>query len=94
MIKQWWGSNIFKTDLEMFNKQQYRFFGAVLQVITFLTSSMTQLDLSDCQLVYRAAVLEYLAAEILELARNATCDNKKQHIVPHHLKLAISNDDE
>jgi histone H2A len=49
--------------------------------------------ISECAEVYLGAVLEYLSAEILQLAGNAR-KNHSGRIMPRHLQIAISQDDE
>ena len=44
--------------------------------------------------IYMSCILEYLSAELLELAGNSAKENKKSRIVPRHILLAIKNDDE
>jgi len=44
--------------------------------------------------IYLTAVLEYLTAEVLELAGRAARDNKLVSIRPRHILLAVGNDEE
>ena len=39
--------------------------------------------------VYMGAVIEYLLAEVLELAGNCARDNKRKTIKPRHIMMAV-----
>lgn len=41
-----------------------------------------------------SAVLEYLTAEIMELAGEVSCNFKRSRIVPRHIQLAVQHDHE
>ncbi|TKR81664.1 hypothetical protein L596_015499 [Steinernema carpocapsae] len=44
--------------------------------------------------IFMTAVIEYMTAEVLELAGNAARDNKKKRISPRHILLAVRGDEE
>ncbi|NWT86781.1 H2AL protein, partial [Lanius ludovicianus] len=44
--------------------------------------------------IYLTAVMEYMAAEVLELAGNAARESKKTRILPRHIQLAVRRDEE
>ena len=66
----------------------------VARVGRYMRSSRGARRLGSGGPVFMASVLQYLCAEILELAGEAFHERKKKTISPRHLQLAVRGDDE
>ncbi|KAI9493258.1 histone-fold-containing protein [Zychaea mexicana] len=66
----------------------------VNRIHCYLKRSHGSKEVCRVSAVFVAATLEYLVTGIVELAGNAAHGNEEHQILPHHLKIAIRNNEE
>ena len=91
--------NALRAEKEPGQPKQRRSYGAGLTFPISRIGHLIRINMSSDRMgetapVYLAAVLEYLCAEILELASQNVQSNKKVRITTRDLLLAIKNDEE